>query len=330
MLLVLVLVLSVNFIDATSQAGFRGGPLLRSRRGILDTFVDEVIALEGYTGRPPPSLYLSPYNPVTVGEVTFSCLDGMASIRDGAACSACVPGTFLSSSGYCELCDVGTYQDQERQYGCLPCETAGRKGMDHCPLCVESCTGLQDKNYQSCDTCNGFVSCSAGQRFDMQCPGDTVWNNDLKNCEATSPTCVQETTTSASTVCVSNCNNHQDGYFASCDSCNAYVICSGGTIYNMACAAGLEWDDAAKNCAWESSTCDNTVAAQTTQNSGGTASSSCVSECSGVANGNYQSCESCGNYVTCSSGYKWELSCAPGLVWNDDIKACDWTSPTCS
>ena len=57
----------------------------------------------------------------------------------------------------------------------------------------------------------------------------------------------------------------------------------------------------------------------------------CVISCANQPNGDYQSCNGCGVYVTCSNGITFDnRPCAPvGLAWNDKIKACDWTSPTC-
>eukprot|EP00483_Globobulimina_turgida_P012670 UN12693 len=53
----------------------------------------------------------------------------------------------------------------------------------------------------------------------------------------------------------------------------------------------------------------------------------CVSDCTGVDNGNYLSCINCHGYVTCSHGYLHERKCAPGsLVWDDSRKTCNYYS----
>ena len=56
----------------------------------------------------------------------------------------------------------------------------------------------------------------------------------------------------------------------------------------------------------------------------------CVRSCANQPNGDYQSCDGCDVYVTCSNGLTYDnRPCPSKIVWNDKIKACDWTSPTC-
>ena len=56
----------------------------------------------------------------------------------------------------------------------------------------------------------------------------------------------------------------------------------------------------------------------------------CVSSCAGVANGDYQSCNGCNVYVTCSNGIKYDnRPCPASLVWDDFEKRCEYTSDTC-
>ena len=56
----------------------------------------------------------------------------------------------------------------------------------------------------------------------------------------------------------------------------------------------------------------------------------CVSNCRKIRNGDYQSCDGCDVYVTCSNGLITEdRPCAASLVWNDETRQCAGTSPTC-
>ena len=60
-------------------------------------------------------------------------------------------------------------------------------------------------------------------------------------------------------------------------------------------------------------------------------SDSCISDCSGQDNGDYHSCTSCQVFVTCSNGYIHDnRPCPAGLMWDDNVKRCDWTSDTCN
>jgi len=61
-------------------------------------------------------------------------------------------------------------------------------------------------------------------------------------------------------------------------------------------------------------------------------SGSCVSDCSDLADGYYQACTQCADFVQCwSNGSRMTVSqCAPGTVWDDAKKLCDFTSSTCT
>jgi len=59
----------------------------------------------------------------------------------------------------------------------------------------------------------------------------------------------------------------------------------------------------------------------------------CVRSCRGMADGDYQSCRCCHGseaYVSCSGGIFYYRPCPTNLVWNDDLKLCDYSSVTCS
>jgi len=56
----------------------------------------------------------------------------------------------------------------------------------------------------------------------------------------------------------------------------------------------------------------------------------CVPDCSGLVKGNYQSCQGCTVYVTCTNGNMIDnRPCPAGLVWDDNFKICSETSTTC-
>ena len=56
----------------------------------------------------------------------------------------------------------------------------------------------------------------------------------------------------------------------------------------------------------------------------------CVADCSGKSNGDYQSCLGCHVYLTCSNGVAYDNRLCPGvLVWDDNLKYCNYESATC-
>ncbi|XP_071094835.1 uncharacterized protein [Haliotis cracherodii] len=58
--------------------------------------------------------------------------------------------------------------------------------------------------------------------------------------------------------------------------------------------------------------------------------SSCVSDCTGMADGKYQSCKGCTGYAECSYGHLKEGLCGSGTLWDDISKTCTFPeSSTC-
>ena len=56
----------------------------------------------------------------------------------------------------------------------------------------------------------------------------------------------------------------------------------------------------------------------------------CITSCTGLPNGDYQSCLGCHVYASCSNGVMYDgRPCPAGLVWDDNVKRCEWTSTTC-
>lgn len=58
----------------------------------------------------------------------------------------------------------------------------------------------------------------------------------------------------------------------------------------------------------------------------------CVRSCRGMPDGDYHSCKGCLYFATCTNGYLVDArKCAwfGGLLWDDNLKRCEWTSSTC-
>ncbi len=57
----------------------------------------------------------------------------------------------------------------------------------------------------------------------------------------------------------------------------------------------------------------------------------CIEDCSILPDGNYQSCHGCNMYAACSNGQIVDqIPCHALLVWDDNLKSCEYTSQTCS
>ncbi len=60
-------------------------------------------------------------------------------------------------------------------------------------------------------------------------------------------------------------------------------------------------------------------------------SGNCISSCTGLSDGDYQSCLGCHVYASCSNERLYDnRPCPAGLVWDDHLKRCEWVSTTCS
>ena len=217
--------------------------------------------------------------------------------------------------------------------------------------CVSSCSDKPNGDYQSCETCNGYVTCSNGEPYERPCPAKLVWDDVKKRCEATSTTCdmlltkshpapVDLTLTRTGSRCVDYCGDMPDGHYQSCKTCYGYVSCSGKILYDRDCPADLVWDDVKKRCEWSSTTCD---ISSTTSPSPTTSTTSppstvvptrppggrCVDYCGDMPDGHYQSCKTCYGYVSCSGKILYDRDCPADLVWDDVKKRCEWSSTTC-
>ena len=196
---------------------------------------------------------------------------------------------------------------------------------DHAPQnhpsgeCVSSCQHMPDGNYQSCGTCEGYVTCYSRSLSYRPCLNDLVWDDEEKRCGPESTTCnipsairpLSAHATSMGNKCVLDCYSMPDGDYQSCKTCGRFVSCSNGRYYDMPCPPDYVWDDNKKRCSWESKTCP------------------CVWDCSGLPSGDYQSCQTCARYVSCSSGHYYDMPCPPDYVWDDMKKRCELESKTC-
>ena len=164
-------------------------------------------------------------------------------------------------------------------------------------------------------------------------------------CITTGPKCI----TAASDAC----KNLPDGDYQACEGCTFYHSCSGGVNWaNRPCPdtkqqglrGRLVWVARSANkgvCDYFSSTCKE-CATGPSCTSGSATGTQCltraVSSCVGLPDGDYQACEGCTYYHSCSNGLiAADRQCAKKtdgtkLVWVTEKQArghCDWTGSTC-
>jgi len=185
------------------------------------------------------------------------------------------------------------------------------------------------------------------------CPVGTVFDDIAARCDHAwkVPDCHKDSVamTGTSSDCVSSCRGYRDGFYQSCSACDKFVQCNKGHMHTLPCPAATKWNDNKKLCDSESTTCVDHKAlttrrapavpmATTTQAPVASSpskplhsSTKCVESCTGLPIGDYQSCLTCSMYVSCVPGslYPTLRPCPSGLVWDDELKVCNWSSTTC-
>ena len=149
-------------------------------------------------------------------------------------------------------------------------------------MCTRTCTGLPDGDYQSCSGCHVYATCSQGHLHDDRpCPRGLVWDDSMKRCLRTSPTCGLQRTSSGvsrdpvmelarrqgsrvqtvtSQGCVTTCDGLSDDNYQSCHDCRVFVTCSDGEMSDdRPCPANTVWDDSQKRCLATSRTCTSVI-----------------------------------------------------------------------
>ncbi|KAK2179193.1 hypothetical protein NP493_508g01039 [Ridgeia piscesae] len=79
-------------------------------------------------------------------------------------------------------CPAGLVWDEEEH----SCEyTSPTCSLVTATICVDDCTNVPDGHYQSCTTCNGYVSCVAGVKIDRPCAPASPpleWDDSAHEC----------------------------------------------------------------------------------------------------------------------------------------------------
>ncbi|ESO90650.1 hypothetical protein LOTGIDRAFT_163871 [Lottia gigantea] len=226
--------------------------------------------------------------------------------------------------------------------------------------CSNNCAGITAPGlYPVCGNCAaydvcinsallGSVTCSAELLFDIvtqtcNFPESTTCGIARPTSAVTSPATSQTTavvlTPNRTEVapCSRDCSTQAaPGLYPVCGDCSKYHICSSGILIGeVQCTGGLLFDIVGTTCNFpEVTTCgveDATSSGSTVLRALG-GLGECVDDCSRKANGDYQSCNGCNMYASCSNGIMIdERPCAKaGTVWDDRLKQCMYTSSTCT
>ncbi|XP_068762012.1 pancreatic secretory granule membrane major glycoprotein GP2-like [Montipora capricornis] len=103
-----------------------------------------------------------------------------------------------------------------------------------------SCQGKPDGNYADPDNCYGFISCSNGIAYKMNCPDSLMYNEAKDQCVYNAP-CPRG---------VFSCQGKANGNYRDPDNCFGYIACSNGHRYKMPCPAALKYNEKTDQCAY--------------------------------------------------------------------------------
>ncbi|KAK6172156.1 hypothetical protein SNE40_015882 [Patella caerulea] len=122
-----------------------------------------------------------------------ACIVGCSGRPDGVyqSCDSCqtfircISGRFYEN----ETCGEQLVWDDNVK-GCVysPSGTCWTNGP-----CTYNCSNKRDGNYQSCKSCDVYVTCVNGILYaDQPCMDGKVWDESIRECDLASSTCIQD------------------------------------------------------------------------------------------------------------------------------------------
>lgn len=190
----------------------------------------------------------------------------------------------------------------------IACElTAGNVDMSRC---VRNCKRKRSGDYQSCHGCHVFCSCVWGRLIDNRpCPANSQWDDIVKRC-----------------VLLGHSATCNPGF----DARTAFppTPVTGPDVSPPTPVTGPGGERQPTNFTCPPVNGGGATTPRPTEGTGTTRPGQCITTCSGMRNGDYQSCYGCENqYASCYFGTLFDrrpCSHAVFLVWNDHTKRCVW------
>ncbi|XP_071111176.1 proprotein convertase subtilisin/kexin type 5-like isoform X1 [Haliotis cracherodii] len=264
------------------------------------------------------------------------CITNCTGRPDGSyqSCKGCsLYATCCQGQISLHKCSPGTYWDDSLKRcekisatcpGPSPGPGPGPTPSPASDRCVSGCAGVPYGDYQSCIGCRVFASCAYGHLYDNRtCPAHLVWDDFYKRCEHASSTCPP----GEKSPCMTNCTGRPDLTYQSCVGCDVYAKCHDGKLTdNIKCPGGTLWDDSLKRCEKTSKTCRPKSPQSALPKM---SKYPCITNCTGLEDGDYQSCKGCNVYAICSNYNIFVMPCPAKTVWDDAVKRCQGRSTTC-
>ncbi|KAF8882178.1 TNFR/NGFR cysteine-rich region family protein [Gymnopilus junonius] len=267
-----------------------------------------------------------------------TCNTGFATGNDGIACSTCAPGFFLTSTGDCQVCQLGCTQCADGNGACTTCQSGFSKdGNDptkcnppksttttgqlcpdgsfangaNCSVCSSTCQTCTGGTSNDCIVCASGLFKLNGQCVSADsngiCQGtNLIADNNKHECDSCGASCLKCQISNfnvASTVDQKKCTQCLPGFFLSNGTC--VQSCPAGTTLssqdNVTC---IPCDSSCTTCSGTSTFC--LACANNQLASGGKCVSSCPSgtfSSSGQCLPCHPDCASClgGSFNQCTS-----------------------------
>lgn len=202
--------------------------------------------------------------------------------------------------------------------------------------CINDCSGVAAGIWQHCHNCSGFLycpdeifyPCAPETYFHQLSPGDGTCASVSLTCrECYIPPKCENTGPRCHNLTLGACEFLSNGNYQLCNNCTSYLVCDAGSTKVVHCSPGLYYDDRLdhKGCIAESHTCVECFTWLWCNATG----LQCINDCTGLENGQYQSCDNCWEYTRCFNQNPITSYCLGGYFWDDNSQGCIEDSSTC-
>nr|XP_017021030.2 chitin-binding domain protein cbd-1 [Drosophila kikkawai] len=241
-----------------------------------------------------------------------NCTEGSKQPEPSGDCTKyqiCAGGKYVTMS-----CSAGEYWNNKSKI----CETDNGE-CNGTPSCTEG-----DKKANPSD-CAGYLQCVNGNYVAMKCSATEFFNTTLNKCVVdTNNVCIPKT---CDPQC---CDLPNNSMWPVEKNCSAFFQCVNGKYVQQRCPNNLQFNNITSDCDYpENVGCDDGTAPPSGPSAGpsGTYCESqgrCVGQRDGTMFAGANACSS--SYIVCQCECEVDFSCSSGLVFNEQIKTCDWAS----
>lgn len=174
----------------------------------------------------------------------------------------------------------------------------------------EKCPAKGIKQISHPDSCEKYVLCVGGNRFERRCAPGFHFSRDFRNCVT------QE---------MAECKERKWGcpeeddlgnlvFIPNKDSCSKYYLCFGGDQIPLSCADGLHWSVEEESCVSKKKAgCDFENEEDD------------IEQCPKTGVKQISHPDSCEKFILCVGGNKFQRNCAPGFHFSRKSRTCEAT-----